>query len=288
MKIAVAGPTGVLGCATIPLLLQQGHAVRALARSVQKAKDLLPQGVEIVECDLLSPNILTGIDSLLSGCEAVLHIATAIPRNFSTPNAWDANTRLRTEVVKILLQACLSGGIKRYVQQSITMAYPDCGENWIAEDMLLDTSPKRAWLCAPVISMEKMIRDIAPRDMHWCILRGGELVGMGTFQDRTIENLRTGREIVPGDGSNFVSLIHVSDMATAIVAALRDAPAGSIFNIVDEPMRQGEYGDRMAASLGVQTPERNVNLKSPPSWRCSNRSAKEKLNWRPVHDIIRK
>jgi uncharacterized protein YbjT (DUF2867 family) len=57
MKIAVVGSTGILGRAVIPLLLQQGYEVRTLARSAEKAKKIFLQNVEIVECDLLSPDI---------------------------------------------------------------------------------------------------------------------------------------------------------------------------------------------------------------------------------------
>jgi len=286
MKIAVAGSTGVLGRAIIPLLLQQGYEVRALARSVEKAKNVFPQNVEIAECDFLSPNVNEKIGSYFQGCGAVIHVATSIPKNFALPNAWDANTRLRTDVVRMLLKASAEVGVKQYIQQSITMAYSDCGENWITEDTPLDTSPKRASLCAPVITMEEMIRNIPIHHLHWCILRGGSFVGSCTFQDRTIENIRAGREIVPCNGRNFISLIHVADMATATVAALKYAPAGSIFNIVDEPMRLHEYSDRLAISIRANKPRRDANSICPPSWRCSNQLAKSILNWHPTHDII--
>src|SRR5687768_17958474 len=80
MKIAVAGSTGVLGRAIIPLLLQQGYEVRALARSVEKAKNVFPQNVEIAECDFLSPNVNEKIGSYFQGCGAVIHVATSIPK----------------------------------------------------------------------------------------------------------------------------------------------------------------------------------------------------------------
>jgi nucleoside-diphosphate-sugar epimerase len=75
-------------------------------------------------------------------------------------------------------------------------------------------------------------------------------------------------------------------MASAVVAALEHAPAGSIFNIVDEPLRQHEYSDRMAISIGVEKPKRDGKSTCPPSWRCSNQHARSILNWRPVHSII--
>jgi nucleoside-diphosphate-sugar epimerase len=202
------------------------------------------------------------------------------------PNAMKANTRLRTVGTKILLEASLKVGIRRYIQQSITMAYPNHGDNWITEDMPLDASPERTGICAPVITMEQMIRNIPLEDLEWCILRGGTFVGEGTFQENAIERLRSGEEIVPCDGRNFTSLIHVEDMAAAITAAIEIAPAGSIFNVVDEPIRRGEYFDRLADSIGVTRPERDETAPCPPSWRCSNQAARTALNWQPLHNII--
>jgi nucleoside-diphosphate-sugar epimerase len=285
MRIAVIGPTGVLGRALVPILVQKGHIVRALARSTAKVRGLFPQLGEIVECDLLS-NIAKDLPSMIDGCDAVAHIATSIPINFTDANAMMANTRLRTDGTKILLAASLKVGVRRYIQQSITRAYPGHGDNWITEDMPLDTSPKRTGICAPVIAMEQMIQNIPLEDLNWCILRGGTFVGKGTFQENAIGRLRSGKEIVPCDGRNFTSLIQVEDMATAIAAAIETAPAGSIFNVVDEPIRQGEYLDRLADSLGVTRPERDKTAPCPPSWRCSNQAARTALHWRPLHSII--
>ncbi len=285
MRIAVIGPTGVLGRALVPILMQKGHIVRALARSTTKVHRLFPQLREIVECDLLS-NIAEDLPSMLDGCDAVVHIATSIPLNFTDSNAMKANTRLRTAGTKTLLDASLKVGIRRYIQQSITMAYPDHGDNWITEDMPLDASPRRTGICSPVITMEQMIRNIPLEDLKWCILRGGTFVGKGTFQENAMERLRSGKEIVSCDGSNFTSLIHVEDMAAAIAAAIETAQAGSIFNVVDEPLRRGEYLDRLADSIGVTRPERDKTVPCPPSWRCSNQAARTAMNWQPLHSII--
>jgi nucleoside-diphosphate-sugar epimerase len=286
MKVGVVGATGVLGRALVPLLVQQGHALRALARSVQKAYTLFPRDVEIMECDLLSPDLEERLPSLLKGCDAVVHIATAIPRDFTAPGALDATARLRTEGTERLLKASLEVGAERYIQQSITLAYPDHGGDWITEDIPLDSSPDRASICGPVIAMETMVREMRPDKLECCILRGGRFVGKGTFQERAIENLRARQERVPCDGSSFLSPIHVEDMASSIAAALIKAPPGSTFNIVDEPIRQGEYLDRLAALVGAPKPRRDPNLACPPSQRCSNEAAKAMLGWKPTHGIF--
>ena len=286
MRVAVVGATGVLGRALIRLLLEHDHAVRACVRSSAKAHQVLPAGIEITEADLLDPASEQHLPDRLANCDAVIHIATAIPRDMSAPRAWEANTRLRTEGVQVLLQAALKTGAKHYIQQSITMAYPDHGAEWITEELPLDTAPDRATVCAPVIAMENLVRTLATDRLRWCMLRGGSFVGPGTFQENLSANLRNEQHVIAGTGQNFVSLIHVADMAAAALAALRYAPERAIFNIVAEPLREGEYLDRLADALGVAHPARDATRPTPPSWRCSNRAARSILHWSPTHSLF--
>lgn len=286
MRAAIVGSTGVLGRCLAPLLLAQGWQVVALARSPAKAAQVLPGAVAIHACDLLAPAAGQQLATLLAGCEAVIHAATAIPAEPTAPGAWDDNTRLRTTGVATLLQAALAAGVGQYIQQSITMAYPDCGDAWITEETPLDTAAARAAVCGPVAVMEGLVRQTAPDRLRWCIVRGASFVGPGTFQDATVAALRAGRHTVAGDGRNYVSLVHVEDMAAAIAAALVRAPAGSTFQIAAEPLREGDYLDQLADAAGAPRPRRDAAQPRPPSWRCSNRKARLLLAWEPVHALI--
>lgn len=288
MRVAVIGATGVLGRALIPLLAEAQHRVVAVARTPEKARALYTHltSVEVAAGDLLAPAAAAQLRPALHGCTAVIHAATAIPRlmDMSTPGAWEANTRLRTEGVARLLEICRELGIGRYLQQSITMAYPDRGAEWIDETLPLDTTPERAGVCAPVIAMEQLVQ-AAPGQLTWCILRGGEFVGPDTFQELTLANLAAGRETITGAGDNYLSLIHVADMAAALAAALIRAPAGAILNIVDEPVTQKEYKTRLAARLGAARPAVDPAASPPPSWRCHNQAARSQLGWSPRRGI---
>lgn len=285
MHVFIAGATGVLGRSLIPLLQQGGHSVRALVRSPVDAAALRRQHIEIVPKDLLAPDVDDWLPVVAAGCDAVIHAATAIPRNPAMLGAWDATARLRTEGTRYLLDAALAIGARCYIQQSIALAYPDSGDTWIDETTLLDTSTTRAPICAPVIVMEALVRAIDPARLAWCILRGGVFVGPGTAQDALLEQLRAGRAVVPGDGRNFISPVHVADMAAAVVAALELAPNGAICNIVDTPLRYGSYVDQLADRLGVARPPRDPALPRQPSYRCSNQMARTILGWAPIHAI---
>ncbi|HJQ49439.1 MAG TPA: NAD(P)-dependent oxidoreductase [Gaiellaceae bacterium] len=275
MTVFLAGATGVLGRALIPRLVVRGHRVRAIAR--RRPPTRLPEGVEFSEADLLTADLRRLVD----GCDAVIHIATAIPSDPSVPGAWDDNTRLRTSGTRRLLAAALASGASRYVQQSIVTAYRAGGDAWLDEQAPLDDSPARATVCGPVIEMETMIREVEPQALAWTILRGGSFVGEGTRQFALLDQLRDGTVVAAGDGSNYVSLVDVADMAAAVTTAVEAAPAGSTFNVVDDPLRYGDYVDALADLIGVSRPARAPKLPLPPSWRCTNRAARTALGWMP-------
>jgi nucleoside-diphosphate-sugar epimerase len=287
MKLFVAGITGILGRTLLPLLIQRGDIVRTLARRPEQVLSLTGVGVEALPGDLLAQETIARLPAMVQGCDALLHIATAIPRSrgIAASHAWDITARLRTDGTRALLHAALASGVQRYVQQSIVMAYPDSGDQWIDESTPLDSTLTREATVGPVRTMEQMLRATEIDRLQWCILRGGLFVGPDTMQDIQIADLRSGRLSIACDGNNYLSLVHVADMATAIVQALDSAPAGSTFNIVDDPVRNGSYLDHLADMLGVPHAARIPTHACPPSCRCSNVAARTTLNWSPVKGI---
>jgi nucleoside-diphosphate-sugar epimerase len=288
MKVAIVGATGVLGRALIPLLLAK-HEVRALARRPDSIYKQFGNQVEALECDLLAPGIAERLPALLAGCEVVIHAATAIPpvADMGKPGAWDANTRLRLEGTAHLLAATLQVGAQGYIQQSITMAYPDCGDRWISEDVpFRSTDDNGKPVNATVIAMERQVRAVPIDQLRWSILRGSSFVGKGTFQEDTIAGLRAGTEKVACEGKSYRSMIHFEDMASAGAAAVDRAPAGSTFNICDKPLRQRDYLDRLADAVGASRPQLDADAPCPISRRCANQAAQNALNWSPTHGVI--
>ena len=287
MKIAIVGATGILGRALIPQLSVK-HEVLTLARKPESIYKQFGNQVEALECDLLAPNIVERLPALLAGCDVVIHAATAIPpiAKMGDPGAWEVNTRLRIEGTAYLLAATLQVGAQVYIQQSIAMAYPDCGDQWISEDVPFRASDNGKPANVAVIEMERQVRAVPTDQLRWCILRGGAFVGKGTFQDDTIARLRAGSEKVACEGKSYLALIHSEDMASAVTAAVDHAPAGSTFNIVDKPLRQRDYLDRLAAAVGAPKPQRDPDAPCPLSQRCANQAAQNALGWTPTHGVI--
>ena len=290
MRVAVAGATGVLGRTLIPQLLAAGHEVLGLVRDERRAQELfapVSAGLEFAEADLLERGLESRLPVIFAGCDAVIQAATAIPSDPTAPGAWDRNTQVRIRGTGRLQRAALQAGVGTFLLQSVVMAYPDGGDQWLDETTHIDSSPARRAIAHPVAIMESMMylfqRQLKP--IRWSILKGGLFVGEGTGQDRLLARLRAGQEVVPGDGQNFVSLVNVEDTAAAYVAALERAESESVFNICDEPVRYGDYVDRLAEMIHAPRARRDSSKPCPPSWRCTNQHALRELGWTPKHSI---
>lgn len=268
MNVAVVGGTGVLGRALVPLLEAAGISVRVLARRAPEPGRL----------DLLGERDAARLRQLLEGCDVVVHAATAIPRDPTAPGAWDLTARLRTQGTRRLLDAAIQAGVKRYVQQSIALAYADGGDEWIGEGAPFDDSPARAQVVRPVREMEAMV---CAAPIGWCILRGGAFVGPGTAQERTIERLRQGAEKIIAGGAHFLPLVHVADAARAFALAIEKPLNGEVLNVAGTPIRQRDYLKALAARIGVRAPAEAPGPR-PSSLRVSSEQARRIIGWQPL------
>lgn len=272
MNVLIIGATGVLGRNVIPRLLARGHHVRAILRRSGSVRFLEQAGVEVRSGDIFDRSSL---EAASSGCDAALHLATAIPKDGSQD--WSLNDRVRREGTRNLLDAALKNGVRRYIQQSITLLYGDNGQQIVDESAPVRVSA----ISQSAADMEGMVRSSG---LEWSILRGSIFYGAGTGrEDGWRQSAREGNLTLPGDGSDLISLVHVVDMARAVIAALERAPAGSIYNIVDdEPASYKRLFDHIAAQLDADPP-RSGGPKFLPSLGCSNAKARQELGWSPAY-----
>jgi nucleoside-diphosphate-sugar epimerase len=284
MKVFIVGATGVLGRPVVRQLVAGGDEVVALVRSRQRAAAIEGPGVQIFEGDLLNEPV-ERLQTLMTGCAAAAHLATALRAGSPGLGTTNTNSALRTHGTRRLVDAALAAGVRRYVQQSIALAYIDGGDAWLDETTPFFQPEAAGGAAQPAVEMEAIVRAIDPARMAWIILRGGSFVGPATRQDQVIASLRDGSLRVPGDGSNWVSFIHVDDYADAVVAALRSPAHSLILNVADEPVRNGDYLDRLAAILGLPPPDRNLEARLPRSYRCTSAAARASLSWRPARGI---
>src|SRR5688572_12969735 len=106
MNVFLTGATGVLGRPVTRMLTDTGHSVRALARNSYNELRLREMGAYPIRGDLFDPDSLR---KAIKNCDAVLHLATHIPRSNQARRleAWRENDRIRTEGTRNLVDAAL-------------------------------------------------------------------------------------------------------------------------------------------------------------------------------------
>ncbi len=290
-KVFLTGATGVLGTAVARMLIDTGHAVRALARNAGAESRLREAGLEPVQASLFDlPSLLAAV----KGCDAVLHLATRIPRpNRATARgAWDENDRIRIEGTRNLVDAALECGVSTVIYPSIVFVYADGGPNWL-EAATAATKPSR--ITRSSLKAESEVERFARPGRRGIVLR------MGGFYGPTAPNthhmLRTARRygiaMLVGRSTAYQPLIWVDDAAVAVVDAMSKAPSG-IYDIVDdEPLQRRELAKHLARAAGRKWVFRPPTILFrflagkdamflTRSHRVSNRRFKEETGWSPT------
>jgi nucleoside-diphosphate-sugar epimerase len=109
-----------------------------------------------------------------------------------------------------------------------------------------------------------------------------------------------GRFAVVGSGKNMWDVVHVRDVALALVLAAETAPAGSVYHVVDdEPITFYDFMALTAETLGLGPPRRlpaalarllaggNAVDAIVRSARSTNAKIKRELGWRPAFPSAR-
>lgn len=276
MRVAVIGATGILGRHLVPRLIERGHGVGAVARTAAKRAQLERLGVTAFAGDILDRASLA---PALAGADIAFHIATVIPPAGPDPD-WSLNDQVRREGTDNLIAACRAAGVRRYVQQSIAHLVADDSDRVVDEDAPLHPTA----VTQSAADMEARVRQSS---LEWVIVRGGMFYGPGTGRERQWrDGARAGTLPLPGDGTAYISLVHVADMAAACVLAAERTASGAVLAAVDdEPVTYAALFGHVAALEGGPPP-----LAGGPaiaSCRVANARIKAALGWRPFYSTYR-
>jgi len=281
--IAVLGANGVYARHLLPRLVSAGHSVRAVARRPDAAGIARACGVPIATANIFDT---ASMRAAFAGCSIAINLATTLPGP-SGRGDFAANDRLRTVGTPNSTEACRDAGVKRIIQQSIGLVCASGDATWSDEDSpfkpTVETVASKAVSAA--LAMEETI---VSSGLDWVILRGGLFYGPGTgFDDGWFARASAGKLRLPGDGSDYVSLVHIADMAAASTAAVTRWPSKSRLNVCDnEPAQWRDVFGFVASCVGQNPPESGGRVDFP-SFRLRNARAVAALAWQPFYRTYR-
>ena len=294
MNIFIAGGTGAIGRALVPLLVDAGHKIVALTRSADRTSQLEQMGAVPVVGDVYDEVRLARLVAE-SEAEVVIHQLTAFGAKDGDPYA--ETIRVRTEGTRNLISAARAARVRRFIAQSISFMCSPSGSGLTDEEtpLYLDAPPAVRALAEAVASLER--QTLGASGMLGTVLRYGWFYGPGTSYDpegSIPSALRKGTMPIVGAGAGTYSFINLRDAAAATVKILAH-DANGIYNIVDDsPVRLSEWLPVAAKLLGAPAPghmdealarQRLGDMRvyyMNEQRGASNAKAKREFNWQPA------
>jgi nucleoside-diphosphate-sugar epimerase len=285
MRVLVTGASGFIGGVLCEKLLHRGHEVGAFVRRAGSE----PPGTRAVAGDLRDSRRLE--ETLMSERpDCVVHLAAEIASQRSERKVHEVNVG----GTERLVEACLAlagpdvAAVPRIVFSSTVVTGEAGGALLTEEDPLPVQTPYGR-------SKQEGERLIFQSGLPAVVIRPSHVYGPGGwYADELIPRLsHPGRFAVIGRGENLWDVVHVDDVAAALVLAAESAPAGSVYHVVDdEPVTFYEFMALTAEALGVGAPRRipaaiarmvaggNAVDAVIRSARSSNAKIKRELGWR--------
>ena len=232
MKILVTGATGFLGTALVPLLVEAGHEVRALARG-DKPKDLpetyskayreaLPK-VEWAKGDVRDE---AAVKKAVQGREAIFHLAGLVSRD---PRDAHKMYELHVGGTRVLLAEAEKAKVGRVVLASSSGTIGVSADRRVAteaDDYPIETVGRWPYYLSKIYE-EKIALEAARRGFPVIVLNPSLLLGPGDARlssTHDVYKFLHGR--IPAMPKGGISFVDVRDAAAAFVAALTRGTPG--------------------------------------------------------------
>jgi nucleoside-diphosphate-sugar epimerase len=230
-RVLITGHQGYIGSVLAPLLAQAGHDVVGLDVGYFSSCTLVPDSTPIrsIYKDIrrLRPDDLRGYD-------AVIHLATLSNDPSGSLDA-DWTRQINCEGSIRLAEYAKAAGVERFLFASSCILYGRSEASVVDESSPLD--PRTEYARSKVL-VEQTIAKLAGERFSPMSLRIGTIYGISPrMRFDTILNdfvgtaLTTGKVVVRGDGKAWCPVIHIQDVAAALMTVL-DAPIEQVHNQV--------------------------------------------------------
>jgi uncharacterized protein YbjT (DUF2867 family) len=235
MKVLVIGATGVLGRTVVRRLIEQGHAVRAMTRTPQKAHDLAALGAEVVAGDLVDRGSLvaacTDVDRVLAAAHSLLG------------RGRHASEHVDAAGHRALIDTARAAGVRRFVYTSALGAAPEHPVDFFrtkhAIELYLSASGMPHVILRPTAFMEQHVHEF----------NGKGLLDKGRIQ-------------LIGPGTKRRNFVAAADVAQFAVLALTADPApGPVLEI----MGPGNFSNNDVAALYARLSGKPLSVSHLPA-----------------------
>lgn len=278
----ITGGAGFIGSHLVEALLKQGHRVRALDNCSTGNREYLPLRAELVVADITAYD---AIRHAFHGVDGVFHIAGLpnVQRSIDQPKeTHDVNLTGTLHV----LEAARAAGVRRMVFASSAAVYGD--QDTLPHHEGMEPRPKSPYALQKFVGEEYCKSYARMGALETVCLRLANVYGPRASDAGVYANViplflrqaAAGQPLtITGDGEQTRDYIHVTDVATALVAAMERPTVGR-----GEALNVSANEERSVNAIArlVGGPVERVAVRiEPRRMRLDNQRARELLGWTP-------
>ncbi len=251
MKILVSGATGFIGSSVCEALSREGHELVAITRNSIRARSLIPAPHQAIEWDFSEsiPNNLKSLEDI----EAVIHLAG----ESILEKKWNSEVKNRlyhsrvtsTQRLISLLKSHCKTFPKIFITASAIGFYGDRGAEYLDES----SSPGNDFLSKLCQDWENALFDQCQEQTRKIALRIGIVLGKGGGAlEKMLHPFSLGFGGTLGDGSQWMSWIHLTDLVGIILECLQNEEyRGPINCSSPHPVTNREFTHCLAKHLNT-------------------------------------
>ena len=257
MKAFVTGSTGLLGSNLVRLLLAQGHEVKALARSRQKAERVLGDtAAEIVIGDMQD---VAGFAPAMAGCDVLYHCAAYFREYYNAGDHWPLLQKINVDGVVEILTEAEKLGVQKAVHVSSSGVIGLRGNSPGNEST--PPSPlarQNLYFKSKVLAEEAVAQFVKTHTLPVYLILPGWMMGPGdiapTDSGQIVLDLLHGEMPAILDGGT--STVDVRDVAQAMIDVVENGRNGERYIVGGSAHTLQDIAETVAKLTGAQIPRR--------------------------------
>jgi dihydroflavonol-4-reductase len=259
MRVFVTGATGLLGGNIVQALLDQGHEVRGLVRSKEKAERVFPDAkIDFVTGDMSN---VAGFAANLAGCDVLVHTAAYFREYYQPGDHKAALQKINVQGTVDLLIAAEKQRVQKAIHISSAGVIGKKADGTPGDENSLDDHATSNLYFASKIDTELAIkRFLKERTLPVVMVLPAWMWGPGDWAPTAAGKLVLDfiNRKIPGVVDGGCSIVDARDVAQATINAVDRGKSGERYLVGGQYFDLGQVLTTIERVTGVPAPTRKI------------------------------